>query len=483
MNSRIVFFGTILTALFYRWIFCQPVTKFARLQYYALFGQKVPEWDGKIRGFVTPGWERVREELSASFREGREIGAQVAVFHKGEMVVSIVAGSALVNERDWEGGGGSHGNSFVNMTVEMIHPLFSSTKVAESTVIGMLADRGRLDFGAKVSELWPEFAAGGKDELTIQDIMRHQGGLASPDERFKSSDLKDLEKLGSILARQTTNWDVKARKHQMYHPVTRGMYSGEIARRADPKGRSMSEFFREEVADKYGLKFIMGVKEEEWERETVSEQLPPPYLVILKYIPQYLMGKLVSANTWGRLMGGDTHDVLQDDERSIVLGFIRKFFGSAYLNFAAAGSVAGVVEGMDKIEDINNVELLKLECLGSANGLANAEGMAKLADLIRKGELFDVRGGAMEVGERVRDEGLGFDLAYTACGYGDDRFLSRGLVGWKGWAGMAGSVLQWNEELELAFSYNTVLPYMRVGKPRGNRLMAVIEDIVRGGGG
>ena len=45
---------------------------------------------------------------------------------------------------------------------------------------------------------------------------------------------------------------------------------------------------------------------------------------------------------------------------------------------------------------------------------------------------------------------------------------------------MAGSVLQYNEELDISFAYNTVLPYMRVGKPRGNRLMKVVVEAVKG---
>ena len=67
-----------------------------------------------------------------------------------------MSGSAVVNTRDWDGVSETAGwGSFVDMTADMVHPLFSSTKVAESTVIAMLADRGRLKLGGKVSELWP----------------------------------------------------------------------------------------------------------------------------------------------------------------------------------------------------------------------------------------------------------------------------------------------------------------------------------------
>mmetsp|Transcript_4783 Transcript_4783/g.9592 ORF Transcript_4783/g.9592 Transcript_4783/m.9592 type:complete len:465 (-) Transcript_4783:23-1417(-) len=456
-----------------------PARGVVQLLYPLLFYPVPGDFDGKIKGLVKPGWEGVRDEFMESFREGREIGAQVAIYHKGELVVSICAGSALVNSRDFNTGEGSFDPTFIDMTVDMVHPLFSSTKVAESTVIAMLADSGNLDVNGKVSEIWPEFSNGGKETLEVRDIMRHQGALANPDEKFSLDELENLDKLGVKLARQTTNWDVEKITHQMYHPVTRGMYAGEIARRADPKGRSMGQYFREEVANKYGgIKFFMGINKEEWKANVVSEQLIPPYLLLLKYIPQYIMGPLVSKTTWAKLLGDD-HDVLDDYERAIVWGFVKKLFNRAYLLIASAGSVTGVVEGLNKIEDINDVRVLKLESMASANGLANAEGMAKLGQLIMSGELFDTKGPSMEVGEVMFDEGIGFDLAYTACGYGHERFANSGLPGWKGWAGIAGSVLQYNEELDISFAYNTVLPYMRVGKPRGQRLMKVAVEAAK----
>jgi CubicO group peptidase (beta-lactamase class C family) len=44
-----------------------------------------------------------------------------------------------------------------------------------------------------------------------------------------------------------------------YHVVTLGWYEGELIRRADPAGRSLGQFFAEEIAEPLGLDFYIGL--------------------------------------------------------------------------------------------------------------------------------------------------------------------------------------------------------------------------------
>ena len=123
--------------------------------------------------------------------------------------------------------------------------------------------------------------------------------------------------------------------------------------------------------------------------------------------------------------------------------------------------------------------LASLAQLSSANGLANAESMAKLGDVIMAWGKQEKRAG-LEKGSKRFDYGVNFPVAYTAAGWGVDRLSLAGLDGWKGWAGASGSMLQWHDELNITFAYTTVLPYGRVGKPRAERLM---KELVRQAGG
>ena len=118
----------------------------------------------------------------------------------------------------------------------------------------------------------------------------------------------------------------------------------------------------------------------------------------------------------------------------------------------------------------------------SANGLANARSMSKLGYLIMTGKVGGKKGMDIEL-PRLIDHGIGYNVSFTSAGYGHERFHVDGVHGWTGWAGIAGTVLQWNDEKDLAFAYNTALPYGRVGKPRGIQLMKTLERLVGEGKG
>ena len=61
------------------------------------------------------------------------------------------------------------GDSLVN--------IFSSGKSLEAIAVAMLVSRGLVDYDAPVAEYWPEFAAAGKDSITVRQVMCHEAGL------------------------------------------------------------------------------------------------------------------------------------------------------------------------------------------------------------------------------------------------------------------------------------------------------------------
>ena len=46
-----------------------------------------------------------------------------------------------------------------------------------SIVIGLLVDNEMLDYRERIARVWPEYGAGGKEEGTVADLMRHELGL------------------------------------------------------------------------------------------------------------------------------------------------------------------------------------------------------------------------------------------------------------------------------------------------------------------
>ena len=113
--------------------------------------------------FVAPGWEPVRETFLDNLRSGADRGAGVAVVHRGQLVVDLVGG-----HRDKAGE--------VPYDRDTLQLVFSTTKGIVSIAVAMCVQRGLLDYNEKVASYWPEFAAAGKQDITVAQLSAHRAG-------------------------------------------------------------------------------------------------------------------------------------------------------------------------------------------------------------------------------------------------------------------------------------------------------------------
>ena len=134
----------------------------------------------------------------------------------------------------------------------------------------LLADRGELDFHAPVARYWPEFAANGKEGVTVAHLMSHSAGVPGWDEPVTKEVLYDWEKATSLLAAQAPLWEPGAKIG--YHAVTQGYLEGEVVRRIS--GQSLGTFFRKEIAEPLDADFHIGLPASEDHR--VADLVPPP---------------------------------------------------------------------------------------------------------------------------------------------------------------------------------------------------------------
>ena len=64
------------------------------------------------------------------------------------------------------------------MTLDTVFDMASLTKpIATATSVMMLVERGELRLRDKVADFFPEFAANGKGEITIEQLLVHSAGL------------------------------------------------------------------------------------------------------------------------------------------------------------------------------------------------------------------------------------------------------------------------------------------------------------------
>lgn len=198
-----------------------------------------------VVGYVKPGFELVKEVFRSNLDEGLDKGGNFAAYYKGELVVNIWGGYSDVKARRlWN--------------KDTYSCFYSTTKSPCAVVIAHLVDRGLIKYSDKVSKYWPEFAAEGKGEVTLEQLVSNQGGVAAIDEPFTLSLLRDdPEKLSRILANQKPLW--KPGTNHGYHPITFALYLDQVVRHVDPKHRSLSQYFHDEISIPFGIEFYIGL--------------------------------------------------------------------------------------------------------------------------------------------------------------------------------------------------------------------------------
>src|SRR5438067_4560790 len=91
-----------------------------------------------------PANAAVRRAIDRAITSGRELGVQVAAYHRGRLVVDTWGGIA-----DPASGKAVDGDTLFNV--------YSVTKAVAATAVHMLVDRGRLAYDAPVAQYWPEY--------------------------------------------------------------------------------------------------------------------------------------------------------------------------------------------------------------------------------------------------------------------------------------------------------------------------------------
>ena len=77
---------------------------------------------------------------------------------------------------------------------------FSTGKGVASTVVHRLAERGLIDYDAPVARYWPEFAAAGKQAISLRQLLCHQAGLPAIREMLPTEALYDWQAMVDALA-------------------------------------------------------------------------------------------------------------------------------------------------------------------------------------------------------------------------------------------------------------------------------------------
>ena len=213
-----------------------------------------------IYGTFDERFREVRDAFAWNLDTSQDIGASVAMFIDGQPVVDLWGGY-------WDDSYTRHWER------DTIANCFSSTKTITAICALVLSDMGELDLKARVSKYWPEFAAEGKGDIEVRELLGYSSGMAGWTEPVTLNDLYDWEKSTALLAAQAPWW--KPGTAVGYHAFTIGHLVGEVVRRIT--GETMGTFLQKELAGPLRADFFIGTGPELDERVSM---LTPGYPII-----------------------------------------------------------------------------------------------------------------------------------------------------------------------------------------------------------
>jgi CubicO group peptidase (beta-lactamase class C family) len=176
---------------------------------------------------------RTREAIEAGRREKLHLGAQIYVSVRGD----VVADAALGENRPGE-----------PLTRDHLMLWLSSTKPVTAVAVAQLWERGLLELDDPVARHLPEFAANGKEGITLRHLLTHTGGIRMLDTGWPQRSWEEI--VARICAMKPEPRWVPGEKAG-YHQASSWFILGEVVQRLS--GRPFSQYVRQEIFEPLGM--------------------------------------------------------------------------------------------------------------------------------------------------------------------------------------------------------------------------------------
>ena len=138
---------------------------------------------------VLIGSDRLMEK---HISDGHYPGAQITVARDGKLVKSATFGLAKIYPES------------VAADDDTLWLMFSQTKVIVTAALWQLVEAGVLRFADRISDHVPEFAANGKSDITLFEVITHQGGF--PSAEVPEAAWEDHELLRGVVSDFRLEW-------------------------------------------------------------------------------------------------------------------------------------------------------------------------------------------------------------------------------------------------------------------------------------
>jgi CubicO group peptidase (beta-lactamase class C family) len=179
--------------------------------------------------------DRLQELITRHLAEGRYPGAQIALARHGKLALFRTFGDARLDP------------ARVPAREDSLWLLYSNTKVITACAVWVLAEQGAMRFTDRVAEHVPGFEANGKGDITILQLLSHQGGFPNAD--VPKAAWEDHELLRRAVSGFTLEWTPGSR---VYYHGRAAHWGAAVLIEALTK-TDYRAFIREQVVEPLGL--------------------------------------------------------------------------------------------------------------------------------------------------------------------------------------------------------------------------------------
>jgi CubicO group peptidase (beta-lactamase class C family) len=215
-----------------------------------MFDFPLPKNELAAAGFREEQIGRLVALIERHIAEGRYPGCQIALARNGKLVLDRSFGDARTAPMRKPA------------TADTLWLLYSNTKVVTAAALWVLAERGAFSFTDRVADHVPEFARNGKQDVTVLQVMTHQGGF--PNAAVPEAAWDDHGKLRAAICDFSLEWTPGSKLS--YHPAAAHWVAAVLIEALT--GGDYRDFIRQSVIEPLGLgrEIFVGLPESETQR-------------------------------------------------------------------------------------------------------------------------------------------------------------------------------------------------------------------------
>ncbi|MFT4101833.1 MAG: serine hydrolase domain-containing protein [Burkholderiaceae bacterium] len=184
--------------------------------------------------------ERLYALIDRHIADGRYPGAQIALAQNGRLLIERSFGQGRL---DASAPGGLAGK----VDDRSLWLLYSNTKVVLATALWKLFEQGAFRFTDRVVDHVPEFKRNGKRDITLLQVITHQGGF--PNATVPPDCWDDHEKMKARVCNFSLEWTPGSRVH--YHGLSAHWVLATVIEAVT--GKDFRDYVREAVIEPLGL--------------------------------------------------------------------------------------------------------------------------------------------------------------------------------------------------------------------------------------